>query len=101
MSVVPKDAILLPRRHVKYRPMSSGGMLADLVTGACFELNHVGADVWTLLVDGTNVGAAIEAIRRKYGVESNTIETDTLRLCRELLDAGLVEPKTNDGTPRP
>jgi hypothetical protein len=91
MSVVPKDACFALRPDVRYRPMPSGGMLVNLSTGACFELNRVGADLWARLAAGTTLAGAIAALREKYDATPDVIEADFLRLCGALLAEGLVE----------
>jgi Coenzyme PQQ synthesis protein D (PqqD) len=97
MSVVPKDAFFALRPDVRYRPMPSGGMLVNLSTGACFELNRAGADLWTRLAGGATLGRAIGALRDTYDAAPDVIEADFLRLCGALLAEGLVEPRP--GTP--
>lgn len=70
--------------------MASGGMLVNLATGACFELNRSAADLWTRLSNGGTVASAIETVREMYPVAPDVIEADALQLCHELLQAGLV-----------
>jgi hypothetical protein len=98
MPALRRDAQFVPPPDVRYRAMPSGGMLVDLVTGACFELNRVGADLWTRLADGDSVGAAVEAVRHRYEVAADIIERDALRLCAELLDAGLLKRESTRET---
>ena len=43
-------------------------MLVDLQTGACFELNRVGADVWERMAAGATLGDTVEAMREKYSI---------------------------------
>jgi hypothetical protein len=75
---------------VEFRAVDEGGILVDLESGACFQLNRVGAALWKGLSRGDTVGAAIDSIRHRYAVASEVLEHDSLRLCDELLRAGLI-----------
>jgi len=90
LSLSSKQARFSLHPDVRYRPMASGGMLVNLATGACFELNRSAAELLTHLLDGATVGGAIDTVQKKYRVALDVVETDALQLCDELLRAGLV-----------
>jgi hypothetical protein len=81
---------LAPQGHVEFRSVEEGGILVDLESGACFQLNRVGADLWKSLSGGATVGAAIDSLRSRYDVASEVLERDSLLLCDELLRVGLI-----------
>jgi len=74
-------------------------MLVDIETGACFQLNQVGAVLWNSLARGATIGAAMATLRQLYDADIETIENDSLRLCADLLQAGLVERRPDGDLP--
>ena len=90
--VFSRTARLAPQGHVEFRSVEEGGILVDLESGACFQLNRVGAQLWKRLSAGDTVGAAIDSLRQRYDVASEVLERDSLLLCDELLRVGLIAP---------
>lgn len=84
------EARLAPRADVVLREIGSGGLLVDLGTGACWELNPVGVEIWRRLCAGDTVAAASAALQRRYDAPRTRIEADVLGICRALLAARLV-----------
>jgi hypothetical protein len=91
MPTVSKLTTLRPRPHVAYRVTQSGGLLVDIQTGACFQLNHIGADVWASVTTGRNVGDTAAAVRARYEVAADRVEADVIALCDAILAAGLAD----------
>jgi len=86
----PEDTIRR-RAEVVARDTPEGAVLVDMRDGNCFELNRVGAAVWSLLELGTTLRAIGEALRARYEVAPDVIERDVLAVAADLLKAGLVE----------
>jgi hypothetical protein len=94
MPSLPKTSTLSPSEHVEYRATASGGMLVNMLTGICFELNRVGADVWVSLTAGATVERTIETLTARYGVAPDAVAADVNDFCDRMLAAGLVgQPK--------
>jgi hypothetical protein len=43
---LPPDARLVPRADVAAREIDDGVVLVNLGSGACFELNRIGFEIW-------------------------------------------------------
>jgi hypothetical protein len=68
-----------------------GAVLMNAETGAVWELNEVGAEVWTSLAANDPLDAILEAILRKYRAERLVAEADLLALISSLSSGGLIE----------
>jgi hypothetical protein len=87
---VAADDRLVPRPGVESRAVDGGTLIVDLDTGACWELNAVGAEVWTRLAAGATVADASRALAGRYEVAREELERDVRNLCDALLAAGLL-----------
>ncbi len=70
--------VVRPQTQVMCRPHDKGALLVDRRSGACFELNRLGAQIWNLL-DGE---------RTLFGVSARllpTVDIPELRLAQDLL----------------
>jgi hypothetical protein len=87
-----KLAIRLRRREgVLCRDLSDRALLLDPLSGACFELNRVGAEVWNRL-DGTNTLEELcGQLQGKFVVAPEFLRADVRRFGRELESRGLAE----------
>lgn len=91
-SMEPMSASFLSRvRDVQTRVLEDGAVLVNLATGACFELNRVGAQVWELLLPGSTESAICEALAERYSVTREVLAADVRRLLIELLQNRLLE----------
>ena len=89
---------LIPRENVAYRATDTGGMLIDLQTGGCFELNKVGRTIWARLTAGDTVEDIVNVLRSQFDMEPNVLEADVKRLCVEVLNAGLADVRNLEPT---
>jgi Coenzyme PQQ synthesis protein D (PqqD) len=81
-----------PRDGVVFRATRSGGLLIDMETGACFQLNRVAAEIWALSMEGNTIAKIVEAICQKYGIPEEVAEADVGAVCTEIRRAGLANP---------
>jgi hypothetical protein len=88
---VPTETTLWRRRGVASRPLDGGAVLVNMSSGACFELNRIGSEIWELLASATTETTICEALARKYEVDRAVLETDVRGLVVSLVNAGLVE----------
>lgn len=75
--------------------------MVNLGTGACFRLNHVGAELWSLLAAGNTVGGSIDSLGARYDITREILEAEAIRLLTDLLSAGLVVAVGADGNGQP
>ena len=83
------------------RETSDGAVLVDVVSGGCWELNHVGAALWALLDGPKTLRSVCDALRTRYDVAGEVLERDVLAIAGELSKAGLVsKPAARTGGAR-
>jgi hypothetical protein len=68
-------------------------VLIHLSEGKYFALDTVAATIWEALVAGKSAEEAIAVLVGEYDVDEGTARRDVERLARELLGAGLLEPR--------
>jgi hypothetical protein len=78
-----------PREGVVFRPTKSGGLLVDVETGGCFQLNPVAAEIWTMSTSGSTIARIVEVLSSKYGIAADVAEADVHALCEDIIRAGL------------
>jgi hypothetical protein len=87
------DARLVPRADVAAREINDGAVLVNMGSGACFELNRVGFEIWKALGPGATVGAICEALGGRYPIDREVLVADVRSLAEALAGAGLVDVK--------
>jgi hypothetical protein len=76
--------------RVVFRDLDGEAVLLDLESGRYFGLDEVGTRVWTLLVEGLDLGAVKAALAQEYDVDVGRLERDILELVDRLAENGLV-----------
>ena len=69
-------------------------VILGLTAGRYYGLDAVGARVWQLLQTPSPVAAVRDAIVTEYEVEPERCEADLLALLQKMVDAGLVEVRS-------
>lgn len=94
---------MLPQPHpsVIFKPVSEGAVLLHTESEVYFGLNHVGAQVWELIVDGCDqLDAVIQKVSEAYpDVTADVIGSDVSDLIDELTENGLLIPPGSDDAP--
>ena len=85
--------VLSANPSIVVQPMESGAVLMNMATGDCFELNHIGVDVWTGLANGQTPAAIVAALAARYDRSPSEIESDVRALLADLTRHGLVVHK--------
>jgi hypothetical protein len=88
---LPVDARLVPRPDVAAREINDGAVLVNMGSGACFELNRIGFEIWKLLGSGSTVAGICEALGGRYPIDREVLAADVRSLVEALAGAGLVE----------
>jgi hypothetical protein len=78
------------RSDVMASETPDGAVLVDAVSGGCWELNRVGAALWSLLEQPATVDSLCNSLRARYEVAGEVIEQDVRAIIEELSKAGLV-----------
>jgi hypothetical protein len=76
--------------HVVLQSMGDKALLMNTETGDCFELNRVGTDVWSNLLQGKPVPDIVDAIAHRYGAERSNVLTDVTALITDLSHHGIL-----------
>jgi hypothetical protein len=93
------STLVSPAAHVSVKALEQRGVLADLRSGQCWELNEVAFYIWLLLADGASIGKASEAISARYSIAADVSHGDVVAFVRSLAGQGLVVVRTpEDGT---
>jgi Coenzyme PQQ synthesis protein D (PqqD) len=85
------DARLVPRADVAAREINDGAVLVNMGSGACFELNRVGFEIWKALGPGATVGAICQSLGGRYAIAPEVLAADVRSLAEALAGAGLVD----------
>src|ERR1700690_1599435 len=77
------EARLVPRPDVAAREINDGAVLVNMGSGACFELNRIGFEVWKALRPGATQDAICEARAGldavTHGLRAITLKDDVAR----------------------
>jgi hypothetical protein len=79
------------RKRVMSRTLPDRVVLLDPESGACFELNRVGAEVWTRLDGTSTLEELCHQLQPRFAVAPENLRADVSRFGRELECQGLAE----------
>jgi hypothetical protein len=88
MEQAPDTLVVNPL--VVMQATASGGVLMDVASGDCFELNQLGTEIWSRLAQSEPLSAIVGALTESYDVSPATLERDVGALVGDLLRHGLV-----------
>ena len=71
---------------------ADGAVLIEMNSGDCFELNHVGAEIWSRLSQGEGLANIVVAVAKRYAIAESTADADARRLLTDLEQRGLLTP---------
>jgi hypothetical protein len=90
------DDRLRPTMYAVKNELEGGLALLNMRTGECYELDEIGAALWTSLVKDGRLRSGFEAIVASYDVAPDVLERDILALAGALVAAGLLELNPRD-----
>jgi Coenzyme PQQ synthesis protein D (PqqD) len=70
-------------------------IVVDLESGTYYDLNHVGAAIWTTLLRGATMDEVAGKLTESYGADAGTAASDVDGLVSQLVEEGLLVA-TND-----
>lgn len=68
-----------------------GSVLINLQSGKVFSLNGVGAQIWTMLEQGTSFDGVLDALSREYNLPAAELEDDLDDFINELARKDLLQ----------
>lgn len=83
------SAMVIAKKNIQHRATSGGGILVDMQSGACFELNRVATEIWSLLAAGESEEAMAQTVAQRYNLAQNVAHADVKRICQEFASRGL------------
>jgi hypothetical protein len=85
------DAPISTNPHVVFRNTVGGAVLLDMQGGGCWELNVIGAELWSRVSLGHSVREAIDHIADQYEVPRDALEADVLTFLDQLMRNDLLK----------
>jgi hypothetical protein len=76
--------------NVIFQQINAEAVLLDLNTEQYFALNELGARLWQLISDGTDVQAVVGRLLEDYEIDEETLRNDIADWISELSGLGLV-----------
>ena len=76
--------------EVLFQELEGEMVLLDLKSGFYYGFDGVGARMWQLLSDSSDVETAVHALRAEYDVDEESLRTDLAMLISKLVDAKLL-----------
>lgn len=70
---------------------SANVVILYLKDGVYFELNEVGAHIWSLIQQPRTIRSVIDALVQEYDVAAEKCETDVLSLVEDMATRGLID----------
>ena len=75
-------------------------VILHLESGVYYSLDQVGAHIWVLIQQPRTINEIRDAILEEYEVAPDRCERDIVKLIEQLVDAGLVEIRSDQAMPR-
>jgi len=82
--------VLVANPNVVAQETDDGAILMDMASGDCFELNRIGAEIWSRLGKGESPSQLVANVAASYGLPAATVESDVRTLLEELTRSGLL-----------
>lgn len=100
VSVEPSSRVAQNQAFV-FAGLGDAVVMVDTEEGCYYELNRVGAEIWTRIESGARVAVVIEALIAQYDVAPEVCRAEVSAFLAELLRYGavLVEPRIGDAPP--
>ena len=75
-------------------------VILHVKSGVYYSLDQVGAHIWVLIQQPRTINEIRDAILEEYEVAPDRCERDIVKLIEQLVDAGLVEIRSDQAMPR-
>jgi len=88
------ETILVANPNVVVQQTNDGAILMDMASGDCFELNRIGAEIWSRVAAGEALAELVARMAATYGLPPAAVEADVRSLLAELTRNGLLTSKS-------
>lgn len=77
-------------------PVGPDFVALNIQRGKCFGMENVSAEVWRLLANPRSLDQLCGELSAIYDVDDETCRADVSELLVEMIDMGLIEPRSPD-----
>jgi hypothetical protein len=89
------DALVLgARSDVRFRKVASEGIIVQQSSAEVIAVNEVGARVMQLMEKPKRLSEILETMSDEFDVDETRLREDVVSFLTELMDAGVIEEKT-------
>lgn len=89
-NMLSRNSIALAAPDQVSAELGEGAVVLDLKAGMYYELNTVGARVWTLIQKPQSLQSILDTLLAEYDVEAERCEADLGLLMEDMVERGLV-----------
>lgn len=102
-NMLSKDSIAFATPDQVSADLGEGAVVLDLRAGMYYELNTVGARVWTLIQKPQSLQSILDTLLAEYDVEAERCEADLRVLLEDMVERGLavIEGEADKDIPKP
>lgn len=97
-AIVPDSTVVVSPHQVS-TSLGEEAVILGAEAGQYFGLNAVGARVWELVQEPVRVSSICATLCEEYEVNADECQRDVLALLQELRDKGLLDVRTESGSP--
>jgi hypothetical protein len=72
------------------KPLDDRGVIVDMNTGRCWEVNKIGFVIWQCLSNGRTIAETVELIASRFSVDVGVARQDVLAFVESLTRQGLL-----------
>lgn len=100
--MVQRHAHISPTKSAEFRQLGTdGGVILHLETKAFFQLNELGAAIWTMLSSGITFSELLTRLQQEVEQAPPELDADVARFVRELKARDLVTVEDSSAVPLP
>ena len=87
---ISRTTVVVPVEDVAFREIDREAVLLHLGSGHYYGMNQVATRAWTLLIEGTALGAVVDRLAAEFEVTPDVLERDLSAWLSTLVEKGLV-----------
>ena len=78
--------------EIAYKTLDGETIIINLVNGVYYSLPGVGSEAWELIASGRSLAETAASLSARYGVPSDAVAADLVRLADQLVSENLMDP---------
>jgi hypothetical protein len=94
------DRIVVRSVELEWRAVEGEMVLLDLRTQRYLSLNRTGAELWPLMVEGTERAQLVQALVDSHALTPEVAARDVDALVAQLIEADLLQTSESDASPQ-